>query len=111
MVNLSRQNPINGLAVSREAGESGPTLRIAGKRVQANRTTVLLLERLISDFGRVVSYEHLCRVLGHVTADREQRHVLRQYTLEIKRLLAEHDASHVLAVAPKRGYALCEAAA
>jgi hypothetical protein len=40
----------------------------------------------------------------------EERHLLRQYVLIIKKLLTEHRTSHVLTVASNLGYALCEIA-
>jgi hypothetical protein len=40
----------------------------------------------------------------------KSRHVLRQYSLLIKRTLEETKAAYAIAVVPELGYALCEIA-
>src|SRR6187402_1788678 len=71
---------------------------------------VTLLDRLFKSVGCVVSYEDLGLSLGYTSVQREQRHVIRQYISEAKRLLAANGAPYVVAVAPEVGYALCEIA-
>jgi hypothetical protein len=47
-------------------------LFIAGRQVDVNQSVVLLLERLWQDFGRVLNYDDLCRILGHVGVGPEE---------------------------------------
>jgi hypothetical protein len=93
------------IVVSRAKGE--PALFIGRRRVEACPKAVLLLERLWQKAGRVVTYEDLCLILGRARVGREERHLLRQYTQMIKRMLVEHGAPYALAVAANAGYALC----
>ena len=87
-------------------------LFINGHHVQASPTVVALLAYLYDHLGRVIPYKELCLFLGHKTGYEHQlqarRHLLRQYTLAIKRTLTTYRAPYVLAVAPNVGYALCE---
>ena len=108
MLRLSNQPRTDGIVVARVKGE--PALFIAGRQVEVNQNVVLLIERLWQNVGRVVKYDDLCLILGRVRVGPEERHLLRQYILIIKKLLTEHRTSHVLTVASNLGYALCEIA-
>jgi DNA-binding winged helix-turn-helix (wHTH) protein len=71
---------------------------------------IAILACLLEARGRVVSYQTLCAVSGHSQAHERHRHVLSQRMIGIKRALSKHKSPHVVAVARKIGYALCELA-
>jgi DNA-binding response OmpR family regulator len=60
---------------------------------------------LIDSLGQVVPYARLCLAIGHKSAQRKQRHVLRQHMVQLNRILT---APYAVAVARNVGYALCK---
>ena len=70
MLPLSNHRLTDSIVVARVKGE--PALFIAGRQVDVNQSVVLLLERLWQDFGRVLNYDDLCRILGHVGVGPEE---------------------------------------
>ena len=82
-------------------------LLIKGRRVGASQTKIALLAALRDNVGSVVTYSHLCGILGYDVVHRKPVHILRQYIGWWKRTLAAHKIPFVITVAPEVGYALC----
>ena len=73
----------------------------------SNSKVIALLTLLEKHRGQVVSYRELCRILGLKSTSDKERHLLRQYMIVIKKILASRTAPHALTVAPGVGYAVC----
>ena len=82
-------------------------ISINGRRVKMSDTPAALLACLRNCRGRVVPYKRLVQILGYRSGRPAQLHVLRQYMVEVKRVLAASGSPYVLAVAKGVGYALC----
>jgi DNA-binding response OmpR family regulator len=101
------------IKIARENGDrkgSGGklTLSIRGRQVKAaTPAQIALLACLHENQGRILPYEHLGKLLRLKSSRLQQRWILRQYIMWIKRTLAAHKAPCVIAVAPSVGYALC----
>jgi DNA-binding response OmpR family regulator len=95
----------------RSAGqEDGTLLFIDGKSVKAMKAQVALVACLYNEQGRVVPYERLYRLIGHRPSKAKQVNLLRQYMMQVRRLLTKHKAGYSIAVDAGVGYALCEVA-
>jgi DNA-binding response OmpR family regulator len=100
------------IRIARENGDrkgSGGKLAlcIRGRQVKATPAQIALLACLHEHQGRIVPYAHLGKLLRLKSSRLQQRWILRQYIMWIKRTLAAHNAPCVIAVAPDVGYALC----
>jgi DNA-binding XRE family transcriptional regulator len=69
-----------------------------------------LLARLFDNLGTVISYEDLCLLIGHKSANSAATHVLRQYIGWLRGLLITNKAPYVITVAHEVGYGLCKMA-
>jgi hypothetical protein len=78
--------------------------------VRARGAQRALLACLYDELGRMVTYERLCRVIGHQSCGERQIHILRQQMMFVRQLLTKHETRYFLAVAAGVGYALCEVA-
>ncbi len=100
---------VDGSALARREHDV-PVLVIHGHAVHATPKQARLLAELYQYLGQVVSYERLCRMLGYQSATSAHVHTIQQYIGSINKMLAEHNAPYVVAVARDLGYALCEVA-
>ena len=69
-----------------------------------------LVACLYNEQGRVVPYERLYRLIGHRPSKTKQVNLLRQYMMQVRRLLTKHKAGYSIAVDAGVGYAPCEVA-
>jgi DNA-binding winged helix-turn-helix (wHTH) protein len=84
----------------RPRGSTKRVVLIRCQQVNASDSEIAVLSRLCD--------EALCAVLGHKGVTEKEKHILRQYIAQLRRILRDHKASCVIAAADCLGYALCQ---
>ena len=92
----------------RPTGGTKRVVLIRCQLVNASESEIAVLSRLCDEVGYVVPYKTLCAVLGHKGATEKEKHILRQYIVQLRRMLRDHKASCVIAGVDCLGYALCQ---
>jgi DNA-binding response OmpR family regulator len=91
-----------------ERAEPKLALVIRGQVVKVPQAQATVLACLHRHIGHVVPYETLCAEIGHQGAGKGQKHILRQYVAQVRRLLKRHQVSCAIATVDELGYALCQ---
>jgi len=89
--------------------KDGDKLAVFVKERRANLTPAqaALLACLHENSGHVISYERLGQALGFKSTRKQERNIIKQHMVGIRKTLAAHKAPCLIAIVPDIGYALC----